>query len=126
MARAADGTSLEDGRSTGVATVKYGERGGLQESMQMNGDRVRRHVIVSGRVQGVFFRGAAQERAAARGVAGWVRNRPDGTVEAVVEGEPDAVAAVVRFLREGPPYARVENVEVREETPEGLSDFLVR
>jgi acylphosphatase len=94
--------------------------------MHMTGDRIRRHVIVSGRVQGVAFRYYASERAQARGVAGWIRNLSDGTVEAVVEGEPEAVASVLRFLREGPRHARVDDVEVREETPEGLSEFLVR
>ena len=94
--------------------------------MHMTGDRVRRHVIVSGRVQGVAFRYYARERAQSRGVAGWIRNRPDGTVEAVVEGEPDAVASVLRFLGEGPRHARVDDVEVRDEPPEGLDEFVVR
>jgi acylphosphatase len=92
----------------------------------MTGDRVRRRVIVRGLVQGVFFRHYARERARARGVAGWVCNRPDGSLEAVVEGEPDAVERVVGFLRSGPPHARVEDVEVHEEQPEGLAGFVVR
>jgi acylphosphatase len=83
-------------------------------------------VTVQGRVQGVFFRDSARERARAHGVAGWVRNRPDGAVEAVVEGEPDAVERVLRFFQTGPPQARVEDVEVKDESPEGLSGFEVR
>ena len=87
---------------------------------------IRRRVVVRGRVQGVFFRDSTRERARAHGVAGWVSNRPDGAVEAVLEGSPDAVERVLRFVQTGPPYARVENVEVREERPEGLSGFSVR
>jgi acylphosphatase len=87
---------------------------------------VRRRVVIHGRVQGVFFRDSARERARAHGVAGWVANRPDGTVEAVLEGEPDAVDRLVRFLETGPPQAHVERVEVSEEAPEGLSGFSVR
>lgn len=87
---------------------------------------VRRRVVVHGRVQGVFFRDSARERAQAHGVAGWAANRPDGTVEAVLEGEPDAVDRVVRFLETGPPQAQVERIEVSDEDPEGLSDFSVR
>jgi acylphosphatase len=115
-----------DGRPSASPTVNSGNADHLQESMQMSADRVRLRVIVSGRVQGVFFRHSACEVAAEHGVGGWVRNRPDGTVEAVVEGEPLAVAAVVHFLRQGPPRARVDDVEVHEETAEGLSEFLVR
>jgi acylphosphatase len=77
-------------------------------------------------VQGVFFRDSARERARAHGVSGWVRNRSDGAVEAVVEGDPDAVERVVRFFHTGPPSARVEHVEVADEQPEGLSGFDVR
>jgi acylphosphatase len=89
-------------------------------------ERVRRRVKVRGRVQGVFFRDSARERARAHGVSGWVRNCHDGTVEAVVEGPPDAVERVVRFFETGPPSARVEDVEVKDEAPEGLSGFEVR
>ena len=86
---------------------------------------VRTHVVVSGRVQGVFFRDSIRRLAEQHGVAGWVRNTWDGTVEAVFEGEPDAVDRLVEFCREGPPGARVENVDVSTETPEGLSGFRV-
>jgi acylphosphatase len=87
---------------------------------------IRRRVVVHGQVQGVFFRDTTVRRAVERGVAGWVRNNPDGTVEAVFEGDPDAVEAMVRFAHEGPRGAIVERVEVIEEEPEGLTRFGVR
>jgi acylphosphatase len=86
----------------------------------------RRRAIVHGRVQGVFFRDTTRRLAQQRGVAGWVRNNWDGTVEAVFEGKPDAVEALVAFCHRGPRGAVVERVEVREEEPEGLSRFEVR
>jgi acylphosphatase len=87
---------------------------------------VRRRVVVHGQVQGVFFRDSTRERARAHGVAGWVANRPDGAVEAVLEGEPEAVDRLVRFLETGPARAEVDRVETSEESPEGLSGFSVR
>jgi acylphosphatase len=89
----------------------------------MSDQRIRRRVVVHGRVQGVFFRDSARERARARGVDGWVRNRPDGSVEAAFEGPADAVDALVRFCETGPPGARVSRVEVFDEPPEGLEGF---
>jgi acylphosphatase len=83
-------------------------------------------VVARGRVQGVFFRDATRREAERRGVAGWARNRGDGTAEAVFEGEPDAVDAMVSFVRGGPGHAEVSEVEVLEEEPEGLSGFDVR
>jgi acylphosphatase len=91
-----------------------------------NQDRIRRRAIVHGRVQGVFFRDSTRERANAHGVAGWVTNRSDGAVEAVLEGPPDAVQSVLRFLATGPPHASVDHVDVSEEQPEGLAGFSVR
>jgi acylphosphatase len=82
--------------------------------------------VVSGRVQGVFFRDSVRRRAEAVGVAGWVRNTGDGTVEAVFEGDPQAVDELVEFCRRGPSRAEVAAVEVVEEEPEGLSGFEVR
>jgi acylphosphatase len=87
--------------------------------------RIRRRVVVHGRVQGVFFRDSVRERAGARGVHGRARNRPDGTVEAVFEGPPEAVDALVRFCETGPRGARVARVEVADEEPEGLDGFEV-
>lgn len=92
----------------------------------MTESAVRRRVVVHGRVQGVFFRDSARERARAHGVAGWVSNRDDGAVEAVLEGPPGAVDRVVRFFETGPPQASVERFEVEDEDPEGLSGFEVR
>jgi acylphosphatase len=87
---------------------------------------VRHRVVVHGYVQGVFFRDTTRREAGRRGVAGWVSNRPDGTVEAVFEGEPEAVAQMVRFSEQGPRGADVARVEVSEEPVEGLSGFEVR
>lgn len=87
---------------------------------------MRARAIVHGRVQGVFFRDTTRREAAARSVGGWVRNRPDGAVEAVFEGDRDAVEEMLAFCREGPPNAEVERVDVSEEEPEGLTDFEVR
>jgi acylphosphatase len=86
----------------------------------------RRRVVVQGHVQGVFFRETTRRRALTEGIAGWVQNQPDGTVEAVLEGERDAVERVVAFLREGPRGARVDWVDVVSEEPEGLEGFAVR
>ena len=87
---------------------------------------VRRRVVVHGRVQGVGFRYSLARAAESRGVAGWASNRPDGTLEAVFEGEPEAVESLVRFCHEGPRGAEVERVEVFEEEPEGLTRFDTR
>jgi acylphosphatase len=87
---------------------------------------VRRRVVVRGHVQGVFFRGTVQREAERRDVAGWVTNRPDGAVEAVFEGSPDAVSAMVDFCKSGPRGADVAQVEANDEQPEGLSTFDVR
>ncbi len=86
---------------------------------------VRRRVQVSGRVQGVWFRGSTRREAARLGVAGWVRNRADGAVEAVLEGPAPAVAELTEWCRVGPPQARVDAVEWREEEPAGEEGFRV-
>jgi acylphosphatase len=86
----------------------------------------RRRVVVHGRVQGVFFRDSTEKEAIRRGVAGWVRNRDDGAVEAVFEGDPDAVEGLVEFCRSGPSRAEVDRVDVEDEDPEGLEGFDVR
>lgn len=87
---------------------------------------VRKRVVVHGRVQGVFFRDTMRRLAVARGVAGWVRNNRDGTVEAVLEGDAEAVERLVELCRSGPRGAEVERIEVVDEEPEGLSRFSVR
>lgn len=92
----------------------------------MSGDLVARRVVVHGEVQGVFFRDSTQREAESKGVAGWVTNRSDGAVEAMFEGDPDAVQSLVDFAQSGPSGADVENVEVSDQEPEGLSGFEVR
>jgi acylphosphatase len=89
-------------------------------------ERVRRRLVISGRVQGVFFRDTARREAERLGVDGWIANRDDGAVEGVLEGPPEAVAAIVAFCHDGPPGARVGDVRVAEEAPEGLRGFEVR
>ncbi len=81
--------------------------------------KTRMRVRVRGRVQGVFFRDSTRREAQARGVSGWVRNLPDGSVEAVFEGEEKDVSAVVAWCGQGPPSARVEKVETWEEPYSG-------
>ena len=87
---------------------------------------IRRRVIVYGLVQGVFFRDSTRRLAQRHGVAGWAANRWDGAVEAVFEGEPDAVERLLAFSRKGPRGARVDSVEVTDEEPEGLLGFAIR
>ena len=82
--------------------------------------------MVSGQVQGVFFRDTCQRMAVDLGVAGWVTNRPDGRVEAHFEGPPGEVEKLIAWCRTGPPYARVESVNVDEEEPEGDDSFSIR
>lgn len=86
-------------------------------------DRTSVDVTVTGMVQGVSFRFYAQREARRLGVSGWVRNEPDGSVAVHVEGDPDAVDAMVGWCRQGPPAARVERVDVRDATDEGLTSF---
>jgi len=87
---------------------------------------VRKRVLVSGRVQGVWFRESCRHEADTRRVKGWVRNRPDGKVEAVFEGDPDGVEALVGWCSLGPIRARVVRVEVIDELPVGESGFTIR
>lgn len=89
------------------------------------GERVRAHVWVSGRVQGVYFRAYAEDEAAFRAVGGWIRNTPDGRVEAVFEGLPDAVEAMLRWCHRGSPASQVTGVEVTWETVRGENVFHV-
>jgi acylphosphatase len=88
--------------------------------------RVRRRVLISGRVQGVWFRESCKQEATARGVTGWVRNLSDGRVEAVLEGPEAAVARVVQWCGHGPAHARVDRVEVEVGVPVGEQGFRVR
>jgi acylphosphatase len=87
---------------------------------------IARSVVVSGDVQGVFFRDSARREAQRLGVTGWVRNRSDGRVEALFEGVPDAVAQLVRWCGDGPRHATVRDVQVSEAEPEGFASFAIR
>ena len=89
-------------------------------------ERVRAHVWVSGNVQGVYFRAYAEDEAAFREVTGWIRNAPDGRVEAVFEGTQAAVEAMIRWCHRGSPASRVTRVEVAWEAPRGDCGFGVR
>lgn len=85
---------------------------------------VRAHLVIAGIVQGVFFRASAAEAARKHGVCGWVKNTPDGTVEAIAEGEESAVNNFIGWCRIGPPRARVDSVDVRwEEYKNEFDDF---
>jgi acylphosphatase len=86
----------------------------------------RAHVIVRGWVQGVFFRSEMRDRALSLGLSGWVRNNPDWTVEAVVEGEDERVDSLLSWCRRGPSGARVEAIEVAWEEPRAEQGFSIR
>lgn len=89
--------------------------------------KIRAHIFVNGRVQGVFFRSETKYEARKRGVKGWVRNLPDGRVEAVFEGEEKEVKALIEFCKHGPPGARVTDVHVLMESYTGeFGDFEIR
>ena len=87
---------------------------------------VRYRVLISGRVQGVFFRDTCRRLAEQYGVAGWVRNLPDGRVEAVFEGPAEYVRRLVDWARTGPRLAAVDHVAVQPEPPEGLAAFRIK
>ena len=89
-------------------------------------DKVRVHVLIEGRVQGVFFRASTRDEARARGLAGWVRNLPDGRVEAVFEGDKAVVENMLAWCRKGPPYAYVDQIDIDWQPYQGdLADFRV-
>jgi acylphosphatase len=92
----------------------------------MSPSPTRLRLQIHGRVQGVWFRDSVRRTATEHGVSGWAENRPDGSVQAVLEGEPDAVAIVAAFCRQGPAHARVDLVEEHEEPAEGLRGFEIR
>lgn len=86
---------------------------------------IRAHIFIAGRVQGVGYRYSTMDEAARLGVKGWVRNVPDGRVEAVFEGSRNTVESMIRWCHQGPTAARVKNVEVEYEEPEGLLGFKI-
>jgi len=92
----------------------------------MASEIVRTRLVVRGRVQGVYFRDSIRERASNEGVFGWARNRADGAVEVVLEGDRRAVAKLATFCESGPSRAAVSGVEATAEKPEGLSGFEIR
>ena len=92
----------------------------------MSGSTVRAHLRITGRVQGVWYRASTQREARRLGVAGWVRNRPDGSVEADIEGARDRVEALIAWCRGGPPHARVADVAVTWGAPDGAEGFTIR
>ena len=87
---------------------------------------IRRRVTVTGHVQGVFFRQGCRRQAVAMGIAGWIRNNHDGTVEAALEGDSDAVAQIISWMRVGPSGAVVTGVEIADEDPLGEHTFRIR
>jgi acylphosphatase len=92
----------------------------------MMAEKARVHVLIQGRVQGVFFRASTRDEARARGLTGWVRNRPDGRVEAVFEGDKRLVDNMLTWCHQGPPYSYVDRVEVEWQAALGdLTDFRV-
>lgn len=94
--------------------------------MIQTGAVIRRRVVAHGRVQGVFFRDTCRRQASAHRVSGWVINREDGSVEAVFEGEPSAVRAMIVWARSGPAQAYVTKLEIIDEEPRGERGFSVR
>jgi len=88
--------------------------------------RLARHVRITGRVQGVFFRSWTRDQARELGVSGWVRNASDGSVEAHLEGAPDSVEQMIERMRSGPPSARVEDLQISEALATNSGSFEVR
>ncbi len=95
-------------------------------SAEKSTNRCRRRVLISGLVQNVWFRATTARRAVSAGVDGWVRNLADGRVEAVLEGNADAVNEMIDFCSRGPEMARVDRIDVVEESPENLEGFQTR
>jgi acylphosphatase len=90
-------------------------------------DKVRKHVFVSGRVQGVGFRATTRNKAQTLDIKGWVKNLYDGRVEAVIQGDPDSVKQMIRFFKKGPRMVNVTDYEIKKETPQdNLSTFSVK
>ncbi|MDG6220821.1 MAG: acylphosphatase [Candidatus Thermoplasmatota archaeon] len=86
---------------------------------------VRAHIFFTGKVQGVYFRANTNQKAKEMGIRGWVKNMPDGRVEAVFEGSREGVDATIEYCKNGQPYARVLETEIRWEEPKGDPSFLV-
>jgi len=82
-------------------------------------EKARARVIITGRVQGVFFRASTQDEAVRLGLTGWVKNRPDGAVEAVFEGDKEKIEEIIKWCHEGPPWAKVKEVKIKWEPYKG-------
>jgi acylphosphatase len=96
----------------------------MSAANRITSDRmIGRHLVITGRVQGVFYRGWMVEQARALGLHGWVRNRTDGSVEAVVTGTSEAVETIIARCQRGPSAARVENIAIDDAAPESLEGF---
>jgi acylphosphatase len=96
------------------------------ENLSPRQRKIAAHVLISGRVQGVFYRASTQEAAQLKSVHGWVRNLPDGRVEALFEGTTEAVEAMIQWCHQGPPGARVTKVVVEYQEPEDLRGFEIQ
>ena len=93
----------------------------------MGDNKVRKHIYISGRVQGVGFRANARQKAQIYGVNGWIKNLLDGRVEAVVEGEGESVQQMIKFLKRGPSFANVTNINIDDEPPTGnFNNFSIK
>ncbi len=89
-------------------------------------DKVQKHVFLSGRVQGVGFRAFTRKQASSLGINGWVKNLADGRVEIKIEGAPSSVKQMIKRVKEGPSFARVEDIEINDEEVEGFNNFEIR
>lgn len=91
------------------------------------GEKIRKHIFLSGRVQGVGFRANARQQAQSLNVKGWIKNLFDGRVEAVVQGDKEAVTQMIKYLKKGPSFANVTDYEINNETPqENLDNFSIK
>lgn len=92
----------------------------------MNSQKIRVHIFISGRVQGVFFRQFTQKKAQELGLVGWVKNLADGRVEAVIEGDKEKIDKLLTYLKQGPPLSKVENVKIDYQKHQGeFKDFSI-
>jgi acylphosphatase len=125
-AAAATAAGWKAGAAIATARLMHGSCHAVRVANAPGERTVRRRLVVQGRVQGVWFRESARRRAEELGVAGWVRNTPEGTVEAELEGDAEDVAVLVSWFERGPSQARVDRIEIEERAPVGERGFAVR